>query len=55
MIIDTRTDQVIQSDKKRKHGKSKGKYLTAVCNMKGVKRKWLGLEPDFMLRRRAKL
>ena len=33
--------------------KSKGKYLTNICRLLGVERKWFGLEPDFMLRKRV--
>lgn len=33
--------------------RAKGRYLTNLAAMLGVKRRWLGLEPDFLLRRRA--
>jgi len=32
--------------------RAKGKHLTAIGKMWGIKRKWFGLEPDFMYRRR---
>lgn len=30
----------------------KGKYLTKLGELYGVRRKWFGLEPDFLFRRR---
>ena len=33
--------------------KARGKQLTNLCKLYGVERRWFGLEPDFMLRKRA--
>jgi len=32
--------------------RTKGKALTAYGRMLGLRRRWLGLEPDFLFRRR---
>ena len=32
--------------------KAKGRILTNLARLYGIQRKWLGLEPDFMLRKR---
>ena len=32
--------------------RAKRKHLTAMAVMYGLRRRWFGLEPDFMLRRR---
>jgi len=33
--------------------KLKGKHLTNIGRLLGVERKWFGLEPDFMFRKRV--
>ena len=33
--------------------KAKGRQLTNIARLYGLKRKWWGLEPDFMLRKRT--
>lgn len=32
---------------------ARGKYLTRLAASIGIKRRWFGLEPDFLLRKRA--
>ena len=32
---------------------AKGRALTALAGIYGVRRRWFGFEPDFLLRRRA--
>lgn len=32
---------------------SRGRHLTRLAAMWGVKRRWFGLEPDYLLRRRV--
>ena len=34
------------------NNKAKGEHLTRLGEMLGLRRKWFGLEPDFMFRRR---
>lgn len=36
-----------------RHDIIRGKQLTAWADIYGLKRRWFGLEPDFMLRRRV--